>query len=927
MKDNFPYRARALFAFEEIDGVDVCFFGMHVQEYGSECPAPNTRRVYIAYLDSVHFFKPRHFRTSVYHEILLGYLEYMKRLGYTLAHIWACPPSEGDDYIFHCHPPDQKIPKPKRLQDWYKRMLDKGIIERIVLDYKDIYKQAIEDNLTSPADLPYFEGDFWPNVMEETIRELEQEEEARKKELEEQERQAAAEAAAANDVENGEDSNNPDTSSEGGKKGSGKKKNIKKKKNSAQRKSNSKKSNKETAGDLTAKVYNTMEKHKEVFFTIRLHSAQSAASLQSITDPDPAMPCELMDGRDAFLTMARDKHYEFSSLRRCKFSTMALLYELHTQGQDKFVYTCNSCSRSVETRHHCTQCEDFDLCTTCYQREGHEHPMEKLGFDMGVAEASQNSGQNGNPDRLTAIQRCIASLVHACQCRDANCRSQSCHKMKRVVTHTRQCKRKSNGGCPICKQLIALCCYHAKVCQEAKCPVHFCQNIKQKLRQQQLQQRLQEAAMMRRRMAQMNARMNQSSSNDSMHAPQKPVHTNKGPQPNQMKPASAQPQMNHNQGGKPGTGGQPGPGVLEAVKKVQEEAQRQQQSFGKGNPQVMSSVASSSASGMMGMQQQQPHMMQASNQQQWQQQQQQQQQQPRFNMQQQQRMAMQPQGGQGQGGGGPQGAQGSGQGGQPRPSMQSLQLLISALKSPNHNSQQQQQQVMSILKSNPGLMAAFLKQRNQHNQQQQLQQQQQQQQGQQGPQGQAGVNPQQQQQQMMQVPQQQQQMQPQGPPPPQMMQQAQPRYRSVQLQQQQQPPQQPQQNFGQFQQPAPPYPQQRQQGQYGNMMIQPQMGMQNQAQMSAQQLLAQVRSPPPNVRSPGPRGPPMGGPMGMASPRMTQSPRHPNPMDEMMLGQGPQNSQVQGQVQGPGGQGPDPDNGQGSGTTPQDMLSKYVETL
>lgn len=41
---------------------------------------------------------------------------YVKRLGYTMAHIWACPPSEGDDYIFHCHPPEQKIPKPKRLQ-------------------------------------------------------------------------------------------------------------------------------------------------------------------------------------------------------------------------------------------------------------------------------------------------------------------------------------------------------------------------------------------------------------------------------------------------------------------------------------------------------------------------------------------------------------------------------------------------------------------------------------------------------------------------------------------------------------------------------------------------------------------------------------------------------------------------------------------
>lgn len=94
------------------------------------------RRVYISYLDSVHYFRPRHLRTAVYHEILIGYLEYAKNLGYTTAHIWACPPSEGDDYIFHCHPPEQKIPKPKRLQDWYKKMLDKAIIDRVVVDYK-----------------------------------------------------------------------------------------------------------------------------------------------------------------------------------------------------------------------------------------------------------------------------------------------------------------------------------------------------------------------------------------------------------------------------------------------------------------------------------------------------------------------------------------------------------------------------------------------------------------------------------------------------------------------------------------------------------------------------------------------------------------------------------------------------------------------
>lgn len=64
-----------------------------------------------------------------------------------------------------------------------------------------------------------------------------------------------------------------------------------------------------------------------------------------------------MDGRDSFLTMARDKHFEFSSLRRAQYSTLCMLYELHNQGQDKFVYTCNHCKNHVETRFHCTVCD------------------------------------------------------------------------------------------------------------------------------------------------------------------------------------------------------------------------------------------------------------------------------------------------------------------------------------------------------------------------------------------------------------------------------------------------------------------------------------------------------------------------------------------------------------------------------------------
>uniref|UniRef100_A0A803YCU6 histone acetyltransferase n=1 Tax=Meleagris gallopavo TaxID=9103 RepID=A0A803YCU6_MELGA len=462
MAESFPYRTKALFAFEEIDGVDLCFFGMHVQEYGSDCPPPNQRRVYISYLDSVHFFRPKCLRTAVYHEILIGYLEYVKKLGYTTGHIWACPPSEGDDYIFHCHPPDQKIPKPKRLQEWYKKMLDKSVSERIVHDYKDIFKQATEDRLTSAKELPYFEGDFWPNVLEESIKELEQEEEERKRE---------------------ENTSNESTDVSKGDSKNAKKKNNKK---TSKNKSSLSRGNKKKPGmpnvsnDLSQKLYATMEKHKEVFFVIRLIAGPAANSLPPIVEPDPLIPCDLMDGRDAFLTLARDKHLEFSSLRRAQWSTMCMLVELHTQSQDRFVYTCNECKHHVETRWHCTVCEVRLNCISC------------------------NSFKVLLLNQLEKVMiRCIQSLVHACQCRNANCSLPSCQKMKRVVQHTKGCKRKTNGGCPICKQLIALCCYHAKHCQENKCPVPFCLNIKHKLRQQQLQHRLQQAQMLRRRMASM----------------------------------------------------------------------------------------------------------------------------------------------------------------------------------------------------------------------------------------------------------------------------------------------------------------------------------------------------------------------------------------------------------------------------------------
>ena len=175
---EFPVRSKCIALFQTIDGVDVILFAMYVYEYDDSCPAPNRRRVYVSYLDSVNYFRPKQYRTIAYHALIVEYLRYVKERGFHTAHVWSCPPSDGDDYVFHSHPREQLVPREDMLRQWYYRMLEKAEEEGIVLETLNLYDVYFNNNGTdaplgsaaSPTCLPYFEGDYIPGEIENIIK-------------------------------------------------------------------------------------------------------------------------------------------------------------------------------------------------------------------------------------------------------------------------------------------------------------------------------------------------------------------------------------------------------------------------------------------------------------------------------------------------------------------------------------------------------------------------------------------------------------------------------------------------------------------------------------------------------------------------------------------------------------------------------------
>jgi len=171
---EFNFRCKCIVVFQNLDGVDVILFGLYVYEHDENNPGPNKRCVYVSYLDSVHFMRPRQMRTFVYHEILIAYLDYVRRRGFATAHIWACPPLKGDDYILYAKPEDQKTPKDDRLRQWYIDMLIESQKRGVVGKLTNMYDLYFKDEKNDATVVPYMDGDYFPAEAENIIKDIEE---------------------------------------------------------------------------------------------------------------------------------------------------------------------------------------------------------------------------------------------------------------------------------------------------------------------------------------------------------------------------------------------------------------------------------------------------------------------------------------------------------------------------------------------------------------------------------------------------------------------------------------------------------------------------------------------------------------------------------------------------------------------------------
>lgn len=538
--EEFPFRCKSIVVFQQLDGVDVVLFALYVYEHGEDNPPPNKRCVYISYLDSVHFMRPRRLRTFVYHEILIAYLDYARRKGFATAHIWACPPLKGDDYIFYAKPDDQKTPRDSRLRIWYIEMLIECQKRNIVGTLTNMYDLYFADDKLDATAVPYLEGDYFPGEAENIIKMIEE--------------GGAKKASAAGKKKKSKTG----TKSKGntGTRSTG----VDEEALLASGMLDGVKSLKDLDRDqVMVKLGEMIQPMKDSFIVAFLNWSgardedmvvpesiekarieyaakgeidlagskrdamgsirdaiglsvldKNGETIKVIDDDDEDLDCEFLNNRQAFLNLCRGNHYQFDELRRSKHTSMMILWHLHNRDAPKFVQQCVACGREILTgkRYHCNSCPDYDMCQDCYKdpkanRGACSHTLVPIAVEPDPGKDRSGLTDEERVQRQRNLMLHIQLIEHASRCNSKSCTSTNCAKMKDYLQHARVCRVKVQGGCRICKRIWTLLRIHAQKCKDSNCPIPQCNAIREKMRQLQKQQQ----AMDDRRRLEMNRHM------------------------------------------------------------------------------------------------------------------------------------------------------------------------------------------------------------------------------------------------------------------------------------------------------------------------------------------------------------------------------------------------------------------------------------
>ncbi|KAJ9527555.1 hypothetical protein QJQ45_025823 [Haematococcus lacustris] len=553
---EFPYRQRVVVLFQKIEGVDVCIFVMYVQEYGQDCAPPNQNCVYLSYLDSVKYFRPEisavhplavpsmyALRTFVYHQILLGYLTYVKMLGFQQMYIWACPPMQGDDYILYCHPNKQKTPRSDRLRHWYLDMLrqakNEGLVTQLTTLWDAYFPGGKDHRLErcSCAQVPYLEGDYWPGEAENQLANMaEGHRQAGKSSVSKGLGLAAARKggkgkrygpgqsttdeqlmAQLGDILGGNMKEDfivvhmqevctfCRTHILGGQRAFRYKTlNGMPLKCAPDRKFEGLDLKLGPGGHTPSGPITSLTLCENCFSAEHntwISGARSARlpvnvtpndlipekleEVQLMKDTDPDVESEFFETRQSFLSLCQGNHYQFDTLRRAKHSSMMVLYHLHNPQAPAFAANCNLCAVEMEpgAGWRCTVCADFDICNKCKLEKGHAHPLQPQ-VNRKFDETQKRLTDAERRERTEQLQKTMALLVHACSCNNVQCSSSSCRKVRALFQHAVVCQLKVTGGCQMCKKMWFLLNLHAKSCNRSDCPVPRCRELKDLRRKQ-----------------------------------------------------------------------------------------------------------------------------------------------------------------------------------------------------------------------------------------------------------------------------------------------------------------------------------------------------------------------------------------------------------------------------------------------------------